>query len=90
MEVISNATWTAVPQVDWIKDAKEGDEGNLIFNVDANPQSVSRDGKIRFIFAGSDYTKDLIVRQAAKPSDASEDETCQYSYCYVAIIFENP
>lgn len=69
VEVISNATWTAVPQVDWIKDAKEGDEGNLIFNVDANPQSVSRDGKIRFIFAGSDYTKDLIVRQAAKPSE---------------------
>lgn len=72
-EVTANTTWTATPQVDWIRDVKEGDEGILNFVVDANPQTASRDGRIRFSVEGSDYTKDLIIRQAAKRGEFTAD-----------------
>jgi hypothetical protein len=66
IEVTSSAKWTAAAQVDWISDVTASEEGDLAFSVSANPGSAFRDGKIRFSFAGSSYTKDLTVRQAAK------------------------
>lgn len=71
---ISEHQWTAAAADTWISEVYVGD-GEVTFKVEANSEEVSRDGIVRFTVVGDDFTKDLIVRQAANTGGLKAEST---------------
>ncbi len=63
--VISDVDYVPVAVDSWITTVTLESGGTVSFDVEANPEQVSRDGKIAFQITGTEDVKMLTVRQAA-------------------------